>query len=66
MWINDKKIDFEKIVNENGKIVKHENVPVMTGLGDCTIWKCTFESGSVFEIEFMPDEYRQIIKNIKK
>lgn len=66
MWINNKKIDFKKILMENGLIIKYENVPVMTGIGDSTIWKCTFENGSVLEIKFMPDEYRNIIKNIKK
>lgn len=65
MWINNKKINFENIVEQNGKIVSHKNVPVMTGIGDSTIWKCTFENGSVFEIKFMPDEYGNIIKNIK-
>ena len=50
---------------ENGLIVKYEDVPVMNGLGDSTIWKCTFENGSVFEIEFMPEEFRTIYNNVK-
>lgn len=66
MWINDKKIDLTKIVNENGKIVKFENIPTTTGIGDSTILKCTFENEEVFEIEFMPEEYKIIQKNIKQ
>ena len=65
MWIDDKKIGFEKIVSENGLIVKYENIPVMTGLGDGSILKCTFESGAIFEIEFMPNECRVICSFIK-
>lgn len=65
MWINDKKIDFEKIIEENGLIVKYENIPVTSGLGDSTILKCTFENGSVFEIEFMPKDFKNILKNMK-
>lgn len=65
MWINDKKIDFEKLVDENGLIVNHINVPVMTGLGDSSIWRCTFESGAVFDVEFMPNECGLICSNVK-
>lgn len=63
MWINDKKIDLNKIVEENGLIVKYETVQNMKGLGDSTIWRCTFENWKVFEIEFMPNECK-IIKNM--
>lgn len=66
MWIKDKKIDLTKIVNENGKIVKFENIPTTTGIGDNTILKCTFENEEVFEIEFIPEEYKIIQKNIKQ
>lgn len=65
MWINDKKINFEKIVSENGLIVKHKNIPVMTGLGDEIVWECEFENGSIFNIEFIPNEFEIIIKNLK-
>lgn len=66
MWINDKKVNFENIVNENGKIVEYKNLPVNTGLGDETVWKCTFENGNVLKIEFIPEEYGLILSNIKK
>lgn len=66
MWINDKKIDLTKIVNENGKIVKFVNIPTTTGIGDSTIFKCTFENEEVFEIEFMPEEYKIIQKYIEE
>lgn len=65
MWINDKKIDFENVVRENGLIVEYENVPNMKGLGDSTIWKCTFENGAIFEIEFMPNECGLINLHLK-
>ena len=62
MWINNKKIDLEDIAMTNGKIIKMEKVPNMRGLGDSSILKCTFESGNVYEVEFMPDEYKIILK----
>lgn len=65
MWINDKKINFAVVLYENGLIVEYEDVPVMNGLGDSTIWRCTFENGSVLEIEFMPEEFRTIYNNVK-
>ena len=65
MWIDGKKILIENLVNENGKIVEYENVPVMNGLGDETIWRCTFENGAVFDVEFMPNECRSICSNMK-
>lgn len=65
MWIDGKKILIENLVNENGKIVEYENIPVMTGLGDETIWRCTFENGAILDVEFMPNECRSICSNMK-
>ena len=46
---------YSKIVNENGKVVKFENIPTTTGIGDSTILKCTFENEEVFEIVMLHD-----------
>ena len=69
MLINDEKItneDFEKMVEQNGNIVKYENLPVMTGLGDESVWKCMFESGLVIKMEFMPNEFKVICKYLRR
>lgn len=62
MWIKNKKIDLQELVKDIGLISKMEKVPNMRGLGDSSILKCTFESGNVYEVEFMPNEYKIILK----
>lgn len=65
MWINDKKVNIENLVSENGLIIKFENVHNMKGLGDTSIIKCTFENGNNYNIEFMPNEFKRIYENRK-
>ena len=60
MWINDKKVKIENLVAENGLIIKIENALNMKGLGDSTIFKCTFENGVILDIEVMPEEFKTI------
>ena len=65
MWINDQKVNFDDLIKENGLITHFKNIPNIKGLGDSTIWECTFENGAVYELEFMSYECKKINENIK-